>query len=99
VFQYWPSTTPPLAIKNPVDRGATDDVDDVVVVDADESVEEAVSVVKTSEVEETCVSVDEDSVMYDDEVSVLDEGVTVTDGVEIVTESGMTESEKELEGV
>jgi hypothetical protein len=99
LFQYWPSTTPPLAIRRPVDMGAIDDVDDVIVADADGSVEEAVSVVKASEVEETCVSVDEDSVMYDDDASALDEDVTVTNGVEIVTESGMTESEKELEGV
>jgi hypothetical protein len=73
VFQYWPSTTPPLAIKKPVDRGATDEVDDVVVVDADESIKEAVSVVEgtVSEVEEACVSVDEDNVMYDDDTSGL----------------------------
>jgi hypothetical protein len=101
LFQYWPSTTPPLAIRRPVDMGAIDDVDEVIVADADGSVEEAVSVVEeaVSEVEETCVSVDEDSVMDDDDASVLDEGVTVTDGVKIVTESGITESEKELEGV
>jgi hypothetical protein len=78
--------------------GAIDDVDEVIMADADDSVEEAVSAVKASGVEETCVSVDEDSAMYDDDASVLDEGVTVTDGVEIVNESGMTESEKELEG-
>jgi hypothetical protein len=99
LFQYWPSTTPPLAIKRPVDMGATDDVDDVIVADADDSVEEAVSVVEASEVEETCVLVDEDSVMYDDDASVLDESVAVTDGVETVIESGMTESAKEIEGV
>jgi hypothetical protein len=101
VFQYWPSTTPPLATKRPVDMGATDDVDDVIVIDADDSLEEAVSVVEeaVSEVEETCVSVDEDSVTYDDDASVLDEGMTVADGVETVTESGTTERGKELEGV
>jgi hypothetical protein len=46
VFQYRPSTTPPLAIRTPVENGAADDVDDVVVGDADDSVEEVASTVE-----------------------------------------------------
>jgi hypothetical protein len=62
VFQYWPSTMPPLALKTPVENGAADDVNDVVVVDVDNSVEEV-----TSTVEDVVSEIDERTLLVEDE--------------------------------
>jgi hypothetical protein len=42
LFQYWPSTTPPLAIKTPVARGYVDGAEEVVTSGVGDSVEEDV---------------------------------------------------------
>jgi hypothetical protein len=87
LFQYWPSTTPPLAIRTPVGRGYVAGVDDVLTSGAGDSSEDDVDEVVTSEVGE----ISEDNV---DEVIMAGVGDSSKDVDEVVT-SGVGDSVEE----
>jgi hypothetical protein len=78
---------PPLAIRTPVENGAADDVDDVVVVDADDSVEEVASTLEdaVSEIDERALPVEDEDIDIDgseteNETETLDLVKGVVDG-------------------
>jgi hypothetical protein len=103
LFQYWPSTTPPLAIKTPVARGYVDGADEVVISGVGDSVEEDVDDVITvgvgdfseDDVDEVITVGVDDSSKDVDEVVTSDVGEISEDNVDEVIMAGVGESVEE----